>query len=67
MSIPDVREDVSRKEKITLEYFDENFNSKKLNLKGLSARVVQHEYDRIKGILFVDHLSPLKKRLIKGN
>ena len=66
LSIPDVREDVSRKEKITLEYFDENFNSKKLNLKGLSARVVQHEYDHIEGILFVDHLSPLKKRLIKG-
>ena len=66
LSIPDVREDVSRKEKITLEYFDENFNSKKLNLNGLSARVVQHEYDHIEGILFVDHLSPLKKRLIKG-
>ena len=66
LSIPDVREDVSRKEKITLEYFDENFNSKKLDLKGLSARVVQHEYDHIEGILFVDHLSPLKKRLIKG-
>jgi len=66
LSIPDIREDVSRKEKITLEYFDENFNSKKLNLNGLSARVVQHEYDHIEGILFVDHLSPLKKRLIKG-
>ena len=66
LSIPEVREDVSRKEQITLEYFDEKFNYKNLKLQGLPARVVQHEYDHIEGILFTDHLSPLKKRLIKG-
>lgn len=66
LSIPEVREDISRKEQITLEYFDEKFNYKNLKLKGLPARVVQHEYDHIEGILFTDHLSPLKKRLIKG-
>lgn len=66
LSIPEVREDVHRKEKVTLEYQDELFNKHKLTLKGLAARVVQHEYDHIEGILFTDYLSPLKKRLLKN-
>ena len=66
LSIPEIREDVSRRSKIVIEYFDENFQSNKLKLSGLAARVVQHEYDHIEGILFIDHLSSLKKRLIKG-
>ena len=66
LSIPDVRDDVSRKEKISINFFDENFVPQKLKLNGLAARVVQHEYDHIEGVLFTDHLSSLKKRLIKN-
>jgi len=66
LSIPDVREDISRKEKISINFFDENFEPQKLKLNGLAARVVQHEYDHIEGVLFTDHLSSLKKRLIKN-
>ena len=65
LSIPDVREDVYRKEKITIEYFDENFNKKIVVYDGLIARVIQHEYDHIEGILFTDKISMLKKTLIK--
>ncbi|MFO7702521.1 MAG: peptide deformylase [Psychroflexus maritimus] len=66
LSIPNVREDVFRKPDIVIEYLDQNFNQQKEELTGLAARVVQHEYDHIEGILFTDHLSSLKKRLIKG-
>ena len=65
LSIPDVREDVFRQEKIKIEYFDEDFNKHTEELEGLAARVFQHEYDHIEGILFTDKLSSLKKRLIK--
>ena len=66
LSIPDVREDVFRKPQITMEYLDENFESHTEVFDGLIARVIQHEYDHIEGILFTDKLSALKKRLIKG-
>jgi peptide deformylase len=65
LSIPDVREDVFRQEEITIEYQDENFENHTRILNGLAARVFQHEYDHIEGILFTDKLSSLKKRLIK--
>jgi len=65
LSIPDVREDVYRHEKITLEYYDENFTKKTEEFDGLIARVIQHEYDHIEGILFTDKISTLKKTLIK--
>jgi peptide deformylase len=65
LSIPDVREDVYRKEKITIEYFDENFEKKTEIYDGLIARVIQHEYDHIEGVLFTDKISMLKKTLIK--
>ncbi len=65
LSIPDVREDVYRHEKITLEYYDENFNKKIEVYDGLIARVIQHEYDHIEGILFTDKIAMLKKTLIK--
>jgi len=65
LSIPDIREDVFRQEKITIEYVDENFEKHTEILDGLAARVVQHEYDHIEGILFTDKISSLKKRLIK--
>ncbi|MDG1728407.1 MAG: peptide deformylase [Algibacter sp.] len=66
LSIPDVREDVFRKPNITMEYLDENFESQKESFDGLIARVIQHEYDHIEGVLFTDKLSSLKKRLIKS-
>jgi peptide deformylase len=65
LSIPDVREDVFRQEKIKIEYFDEDFKKHTEELEGLAARVFQHEYDHIEGVLFTDKLSSLKKRLIK--
>jgi peptide deformylase len=65
LSIPDVREDVSRQPKITIEYQDEEFNKHTAVLEGLAARVFQHEYDHIEGILFTDKLSTLRKRLLK--
>ncbi len=65
LSIPEVREDVYRNEKITIEYVDENFVKKTETYDGLIARVIQHEYDHIEGILFTDKISSLKKTLIK--
>jgi peptide deformylase len=65
LSIPDVREDVFRQPEITIEYQDEDFKTHTETLNGLAARVFQHEYDHIDGILFTDKLSTLKKRLIK--
>lgn len=66
LSIPDVREDVKRKDTITLSYMDENFQPHTETYDGLLARIIQHEYDHIEGILFTDKLSGLKKRLLKG-
>ena len=66
LSIPDVREDVSRHERIKIHYFDQQFKEQELVLTGLVARVVQHEYDHIEGVLFTDHLTPLKRRLLKN-
>jgi len=65
LSIPDINEDVFRQEKITVEYLDENFEKHTEVFDGLAARVFQHEYDHIEGILFTDKISSLKKRLIK--
>ncbi|AZQ58732.1 peptide deformylase [Maribacter sp. MJ134] len=66
LSIPDVREDVNRKDTIKITYLDENFKKHTKTYDGLLARVIQHEYDHIEGVLFTDKLSSLKKRLIKG-
>ncbi len=66
LSIPDIREEVLRKASIDIEYYDEKFQLHKEQFYGLAARVVQHEYDHIEGILFTDHLSPLKRRLLKN-
>jgi peptide deformylase len=65
LSIPNINEDVFRNEMIHIEYLDENFEKKKETLSGLAARIFQHEYDHIEGILFTDKLSSLKKRLLK--
>ncbi|NNJ87964.1 MAG: peptide deformylase [Eudoraea sp.] len=66
LSIPDIREDVSRKDTISMEYMDEQFKVHTHTYDGLLARVIQHEYDHIEGILFTDKVSSLKKRLLKG-
>ena len=65
LSIPDVREDVYRKPIVTIEYCEEDFVMKTEVFDGLIARVIQHEYDHIEGILFTDKISSLKKRLIQ--
>ncbi|MCL6272753.1 peptide deformylase [Muricauda sp. 2012CJ35-5] len=66
LSIPDVREDVKRKPKLTITYMDEDFKEHTESYDGLLARVIQHEYDHIEGVLFTDKLSSLKKRLLKN-
>jgi len=66
LSIPDVREDVFRQPTIKIQYQDENFKTHVEEYDGLIARVIQHEYDHIEGVLFTDKLSSFKKRLIKG-
>jgi peptide deformylase len=66
LSIPDVREDVFRRSDVVIEYQDENFKKHKKTFTGIAARIIQHEYDHIEGVLFTDKLSPLKKRLIKS-
>lgn len=66
LSIPHIRENVKRHEKLLIRYQDENFNEHTESFDGIAARVIQHEYDHIQGVLFVDRLSELKKRLIRN-
>lgn len=66
LSIPGVREEVHRPPKLRINYLDENFEEHEEEFDGMQARIIQHEYDHIEGILFTDHLSPLKRRLLKG-
>jgi peptide deformylase len=65
LSIPDVREDVTRKSTIRLSYYDENWKHHDETFSGMAARVIQHEYDHIEGKLFTDRLSPLRKRMLE--
>jgi len=65
LSIPGIREKVSRSSIIKISYFDENWNFIAESYTGVAARIIQHEYDHIEGILFTDYLTPLKKRLLK--
>lgn len=66
LSIPRIREDVSRKPELTIEYFDEKFKKHTETYDGVIARVIQHEYDHIEGVLFTDKISPFKRKLISG-
>ncbi len=66
LSIPKVREDIYRAESVTLTYQDENFLQHTNTFDGITARVILHEYDHIEGKLFIDHINPIKKRLIKS-
>lgn len=64
LSIPKVREDVYREEEVTLEYMNENFVNHTKTFNGLTARIILHEYDHIDGKLFIDHIKPLKRKLL---
>ena len=66
LSIPNIREDVSRKNSVNIKYYDQKFNFHEEVYSGLAARIIQHEYDHLKGILFIDKLSQLKRQMIKG-
>ncbi len=64
LSIPRIRENVNRKERICVSYYDENWSLHREEFDGYKARIIQHEYDHLEGILFTDKLSPLKKKLL---
>lgn len=66
LSIPGIREDVTRPSKLRINYLDENFVEHEEEFDGMKARIIQHEYDHIEGVLFTDYLSPFKKRILKG-
>lgn len=66
LSLPEIREDVSRPESIRIKYLDEDFVEHEETYSGFSSRVIQHEYDHLEGVMFVDYLNPLKKRILKG-
>lgn len=66
LSIPNLREEVFRKPRIVLQYQDEQFKEHEEEFDGFAARVIQHEHDHLDGVLFTDHLNPLRKRLIQG-
>jgi peptide deformylase len=66
LSIPNIREKVSRKEHLRIRYYNENWELKEEEYDGMKARIIQHEYDHLEGKMFVDYLTPLKKRLLKG-
>jgi len=65
LSIPNIREDVTRKDEITIEYYDEKWELKEETYTGFPARVIQHEYDHLEGILFVERISSLRKTLLR--
>ncbi len=65
LSLPEIREDVKRPEAVRLKYYDEHFVLHEETYTGYAARVIQHEFDHLEGVLFIDHLSPLRKRLLK--
>tara|TARA_Y100000589_G_scaffold74209_1_gene67518 strand:- start:450 stop:1037 length:588 start_codon:yes stop_codon:yes gene_type:complete len=65
LSIPGIREDVERRSIVKISYYDENWNFHEESFTGIAARIIQHEYDHIEGVLFTDHLKPLKRRLLK--
>jgi len=66
LSLPEIREDVTRPDTVHIKYFDENFEEHDEVYSGFMGRVIQHEYDHLEGKLFIDYLSPLRKRLLKS-
>lgn len=66
LSIPNIREDVMRKDTLTIRYFTPDWVEHTETFSGITARVIQHEYDHIEGVLFIDHLSAFKRQLLKS-
>ena len=66
LSIPKIREDVLRHEKVTMKYMDENFVEHITTFDGMTARIILHEYDHIEGKLFIDYIKPLRKKMLQG-
>jgi peptide deformylase len=66
LSIPNIRENVSRPETVRIRYQNENWEAQEETYTGVKARIIQHEYDHLDGKLFIDYLTPLKKRMLKG-
>lgn len=66
LSIPKIREDVIRHAEIVVEYYDEQWNLHEETFKGMAARIIQHEYDHLEGILFIDRINPLRKKMLSG-
>ena len=66
LSIPKIREDVTRHETVTLQYMDENFQTHTDTFNGMTARVILHEYDHIEGKLFIDYVKPLRRKMLQG-
>lgn len=66
LSIPKIREDITRPESVTIEYVDENFQPHTDTFNGITARIIQHEFDHIEGKLFIDYLKPFRKKLLQG-
>lgn len=66
LSLPEIREDVLRPETVKIKYFDEEFNEHVETYSGFTSRVIQHEYDHLEGVMFVDYLNPLRKRILKS-
>jgi peptide deformylase len=66
LSIPDIHEDVVRPKKIRIRYFNEYFETQEESLSGIAARIVQHEYDHVEGIIFTEKLSPIRRKLLSG-
>ncbi len=66
LSIPNIRENITRQQKVRIRYVDEDWNRKEEVYEGIRARIIQHEFDHLEGKMFIDYLSPLKKRMLKG-
>ncbi|MDD2305902.1 MAG: peptide deformylase [Prolixibacteraceae bacterium] len=66
LSLPEIREDVLRPETVKIKYLDEEFNEHIETYSGFTSRVIQHEYDHLEGVMFVDYLNPLRKRILKS-
>jgi peptide deformylase len=66
LSIPNIREDIERNASLKIRYYDEHWEAHEEEFDGMKARIIQHEYDHIQGILFTDYLTPLKRRMLKG-
>ena len=66
LSIPNIREEIVRPEKVRIRYYDEDWNQHEEEYEGIAARIIQHEYDHLQGVLFTDKVAPLKKRMLRN-